>query len=153
MSLVQRVTAIEGTDRQPPALPEEWRTPGLSPQVTHSGFGSSAAHGYSGYGTITEPYGTLRQASVTSLRPKGSVRSLRRVLSFDALQATQASVPPTGGKYAYKVSSVKRLGEFASRPLMTRARRPPMLTMSQRRCVQPYCSVGLLPVSCSDLPH
>lgn len=111
MSLVQRVTAIEGTDRQPPALPEEWRSPGLSPQVTHAGFGSNAAYGYSGYGTITEAHGTPRRSSVATLRPKGSVRSLRRALSYDALQPTQAVVQSKGGKYAYKVSSVKRLGE------------------------------------------
>lgn len=109
MSLVQRVTAIEGTDRQPPALPEEWRSPGLSPQVTHAGFGSNAAYGYSGYGTITEAHGTPRRSSVATLRPKGSVRSLRRALSYDALQPTQAVVQSKGGKYAYKVSSVKRL--------------------------------------------
>lgn len=110
MSLIQRVTSIEGTDRQPPQLPDDWLSPtGLAPHRQPNG-----------YGTInnTYPHQPPRPDwPQHSLRGKGSVRSLRHVISYDALphhgEPSQA-VHPTGGKAAYKVSTYKRFGE--SRP-------------------------------------
>jgi hypothetical protein len=81
MSLVQRVTPLEGTDREP---------------VEH------------------EPW-QQRRYSYGSIKPPASVRSVRRVISYDALprpaEESQAT-HPTGGVAAYKISTAKRLGEF-----------------------------------------
>jgi hypothetical protein len=112
MSLVQRVTSIEGTDRQPPQLPESWTSPGLSPYRPQ----------HHGYGTINGNYqqpGHLQhtEQQYSSLRGKGSTRSLRHVLSYDAIARTEEpsqATHPTGGKYAYKVSTAKRLGQYLS---------------------------------------
>ncbi|KAH9831100.1 protein FMP42-like [Teratosphaeria destructans] len=110
MSLIQRVTSIEGIDRQPPQLPEDWTSPGLGPTYHQQG-----------YGTLNPNYQSLHSAHLPragewhhTLRGKGSQRSMRNVLSYDPLphiadesQATH----PTGGKYAYKVSSWKRMAQ------------------------------------------
>ncbi|RMY39509.1 hypothetical protein D0865_12797 [Hortaea werneckii] len=105
MSLIQRVTSIEGTDRQPPQLPEDWLSPTLSPHRQTNG-----------YGTINNNYAPPphREWPQHSLRGKGSVRSLRHVISYDALshhgEASQA-IHPTGGKAAYKVATYKRFAQ------------------------------------------
>ncbi|KAI6842351.1 MFS general substrate transporter [Hortaea werneckii] len=105
MSLIQRVTSIEGTDRQPPQLPEDWLSPTLSPHRQTNG-----------YGTINNNYAPPphREWPQHSLRGKGSVRSLRHVISYDALshhgEASQAT-HPTGGKAAYKVATYKRFAQ------------------------------------------
>lgn len=106
MSLIQRVTSIEGTDRQPPQLPEDWLSPTLSPHRQTNG-----------YGTINNNYAPPphRDWPQHSLRGKGSVRSLRHVISYDALshhgEVSQAT-HPTGGKAAYKVATYKRFGMY-----------------------------------------
>lgn len=76
MSLVQRVTSTEGTDREP-----------VEADVVHQ-----------------HRYGTVK-----SVR---SVRSLRRVISYDVFPRPEESqaVAPSGGVAAYKVSAAKRIG-------------------------------------------
>lgn len=77
MSLVQRVTSIEGTDREPVEA------------------------------DVNQPrYGTVK-----SVR---SVRSLRRVISYDVFPNPEESqaVAPSGGVAAYKVSAAKRIGMY-----------------------------------------
>lgn len=103
MSLVQRLTSIEGSDRQPPQLPEDWLLPQHTPRS--NGYGTLAANGYHGYPPSSP--------SLRGLRPKGSARSLRRVISYDPLpgpeQPSQAT-NPTGGITAYKISNARRIG-------------------------------------------
>ncbi|KAK4565927.1 hypothetical protein LTR86_003776 [Recurvomyces mirabilis] len=105
MSLVQRVTSIEGTDREPPRLPEEWYPPALSPARGANGYGQ-------GYGTLTNGYPSPHLHP--TLRGKSSVKSLRRVISYDALPHSQQpsqATHPQGGVAAYKVSTAKRLAQ------------------------------------------
>ncbi|KAK3111227.1 hypothetical protein LTR53_013738 [Teratosphaeriaceae sp. CCFEE 6253] len=100
MSLVQRVTSIEGTDRESPRLPDEWLSPILS-----------AARGPH-YGSFSG--GPPLAQRDLHLRGKGSVRSLRRVISYDALPHSQQpsqAIHPTGGVTPYKVSNAKRLAQ------------------------------------------
>ena len=99
MSLVQRVTSIEGTDRVEP------------PQLD-----SLFAHGYQpGYGTIPS-HGLRHQPSVQrSLRHVPSYqRSLRHVISYDALadpeEPTQAT-NPAGGVTQYTISTARRVAQ------------------------------------------
>lgn len=104
MSLVQRVTPIEGTDREPPQLPEEWLSPSLSPYRHPNGYGTIN-------GFAASPH---RHQHQHQLRGHGSVKSLRHVVSYDVLpHAAQPSLAthPTGGITAYKVSTARRLGE------------------------------------------
>ncbi|KAK5683113.1 hypothetical protein LTS10_004644 [Elasticomyces elasticus] len=98
MSLV-RITTIEGTDREPPRLPEEWRSPGLSPALGPN------------YGSIN---GFPSAQRYTQLRGKGSLRSLRHVISYDALPHSQQpshATHPSGGVTPYKVSNRKRFAQ------------------------------------------
>jgi len=100
MSLVQRVTSIEGTDREPPRLPDEWRSPSLTP----------ARRGPGNYGSISAFPSSQR---FSQLHGKGSSRSLRRVISYDALPRSQQpsqATHPTGGVIPYKVPNGKRIG-------------------------------------------
>ncbi|KAK0971914.1 hypothetical protein LTS01_015184 [Friedmanniomyces endolithicus] len=93
MSLVQRVTSIEGTDREPPKLPEEWRSPSLTP----------ARGGPGNYGSFSAIPSAQR---FSQLHGKVSARSLRRVISYDALPHSQQpsqATHPTGGVIPYKV--------------------------------------------------
>ena len=84
MSLVQHVTSIEGTDREPPQLDNL----------------------FSGYPPST--YGTL--GSGHALRPQPSHQgSLRRVLSYDPIP-NQETIQ-TGGVAAYKVSTARRIAQ------------------------------------------
>ena len=88
MSLVQRVTSIEGTDRGPPQLDKLFD-----------------GHGVNGYGTITPNYSLRHQPS--------HQRSLRHVLSYDALpkpEEPSQATNPTGGVTPYKVSTARRVG-------------------------------------------
>lgn len=91
MSLVQRVTSIEGTDRvEPPQLDALF------------------ANGYQhGYGTLPSTSQGLRH--VPSYQ-----RSLRHVLSYDALanpeEPTHAT-DPTGGITQYKISTARRVAQ------------------------------------------
>ncbi|EMC94039.1 hypothetical protein BAUCODRAFT_36510 [Baudoinia panamericana UAMH 10762] len=100
MSLVQRVTSIEGTDREPPRIPEDWLSPNLSPARVPNGYGT--IHGYPS------------QHRTSLLHAKPSVRSLRRVVSYDVLhgeaEPSQAT-NPTGGVTAYKVPIVRRVAQ------------------------------------------
>jgi hypothetical protein len=103
MSLVQRVTSIEGTDReQPPHL-----------DSIFAGYGTPAFHGTPGYGTIN---GT----PTYSLRHKPSQqRSLRHVISYDAFpkpEEPSQATNPTGGVTAYKVSTAQRVGRHIPNP-------------------------------------
>ncbi|KAK5107136.1 hypothetical protein LTR62_001694 [Meristemomyces frigidus] len=106
MSLVQRVTSIEGTDREPLRLPEEWYPPGLAPAARLiSGNGAN-------YGTVSNGFPSPRLGP--TLRGKGSVRSLKRVISYDALPHSQQpsqATHPQGGVAAYKVPIAKRLAQ------------------------------------------
>ncbi|TKA78723.1 hypothetical protein B0A55_04531 [Friedmanniomyces simplex] len=101
MSLVQRVTSIEGTDREPPRLPEEWLSPILTPA---RGPGNN-------YGSFNAFPSAQRYPQ---LRGKGSVRSLRHVISYDALPHSQQpsqATHPTGGVTPYKVSNRTRIAQ------------------------------------------
>ncbi|KAK5147398.1 hypothetical protein LTR32_001143 [Rachicladosporium monterosium] len=101
MSLVQRVTSIEGTDREPPKLPEEWRSPSLTP----------ARGGPGNYGSFSAFPSAQR---FSQLHGKGSTRSLRRVISYDALPHSQQpsqATHPTGGVIPYKVPNRKRIAQ------------------------------------------
>lgn len=91
MSLVQRVTSIEGNDYVSP--------------VEHLFDGH---HQQNGYGTLSH------QRSITSLNSKP--RSLRHVLSYDALPQPEEpshATDPHGGVTAYKVSAARRFGEYS----------------------------------------
>ncbi|KAK4544239.1 hypothetical protein LTR36_004449 [Oleoguttula mirabilis] len=105
MSLVQRVTSIEGIDRQVPQIPEEWLSPSLSPYRQPNGYGT--INGYA-----LSPHHQPHQ-----LRGYGSVKSLRHVISYDALphaaEPSQAT-NPTGGKAPYKVPYAKRLAQVCT---------------------------------------
>ena len=88
MSLVQRVTSIEGTDREQPQLDTLFTGPASG-----------------GYGTIKPNYNLRHQPSHT--------RSLRHVISYDAFPKPEESsqaTNPTGGVTAYKVSTARRVG-------------------------------------------
>lgn len=89
MSLVQHVNSTEGVDREPLQLdvPSSW-------------------NGSIGYGAIDSGH-SLRQ--VPSYQ-----RSLRRVLSYDAIanpEEPSQATGPTGGVTQYKVSPIRRVGE------------------------------------------
>ena len=95
MSLVQRVTSIEGTDRAAP------------PPQLDSLFNNNinyANYIETGYGTLHPTYSLHHQHS--------RQHSLRRMISYDVLpnpdQPSQATYP-SGAVTAYKVSSVRRL--------------------------------------------
>ncbi|SMR56986.1 unnamed protein product [Zymoseptoria tritici ST99CH_1E4] len=78
MSLVQRVTPIEGTDREPVEQHDAWQP----------------------------RYGTIKHS--------GSVRSLRRVISYDTLPKPDEeshATHPSGGVAAYKISTARRLAQ------------------------------------------
>lgn len=97
MSLVQRVTSIEGTDREAP------------PPQLDSLFNNNinyASYAETGYGTLHPTYSLHRKPS--------HQQSLRRVISYDVLphpdEPSQATCP-TGGVTAYKISFGRRLGE------------------------------------------
>ena len=88
MSLVQRVTSIEGTDRETPQR-----------DTLFNGYGGN------GYGTITPNYSLGRQPS--------HQRSLRHVLSYDAIakpEEPSQATNPSGGVTAYKVPASRRFG-------------------------------------------
>ena len=88
MSLLQRVTSIEGIDRDQPQL-----------DTLYDGSGTN------GYGTLTPSYSLRHQLS--------HQRSLRHVLSYDAIpkpEEPSQATNPTGGVTAYKVSTARRLG-------------------------------------------
>ncbi|KAK5166420.1 uncharacterized protein LTR77_007963 [Saxophila tyrrhenica] len=101
MSLVQRVTPIEGSDFEPPAQLEGLFNPQSTPRTQ-------------GYGTITTPnnYSLHHRPSVShSLRHK---RSLRTVLSYDAFpkpEEPSQATNPSGGVTAYKVSTARRIAQ------------------------------------------
>jgi len=101
MSLIQRVTSIDGNDRAPPKLPDDWQD-WLAPHRQPNG----------GYGTIPSP----RLSPLRPLQGKGSVRSLRKVISYDVLlpaeQPDQTTLT-THGVTAYKVSTARRIGELS----------------------------------------
>lgn len=90
MSLVQRVTPIEGADREQPQLDTLFNGPGSG-----------------GYGTIKQSPYLRHQPSHQS--------SLRRVISYNAFSKTeepaQAAANAAFGVTAYKISTVRRLGE------------------------------------------
>jgi hypothetical protein len=89
MSLVQRVTSIEGTDREQPSQ--------LDTLFTGPASG--------GYGTVKPSYHLRHQPSYQ--------KSLRRVLSYDAFpkpEEPSQATNPAGGVTAYKVSSTRRFG-------------------------------------------
>ena len=93
MSLLQRVTSIEGTDREQPQLGTLFN------------------------GHLTSGYGTLRPSPY--LRHEGSQRrSLRHVLSYNAFadpdEGTQAA-NPSGGVTQYKTSNHRRCGKHVTR--------------------------------------
>ena len=97
MSLVQRVTSIEGTDResQPPL------------ENIFNDYGETRyGHGY----------GTLHPA----LQHKSPYQeSLRRVISYDVLHdpsGPSQATNPKGGVTAYKVSLYRRFGESIESP-------------------------------------
>ena len=90
MSLVQRVTSIEGTDREQPQLDTLFTGPGSG-----------------GYGTIKPSYNLRHQPSHT--------RSLRHVISYDAFpkpEEPSQATNPTGGVTAYKVPTARRVGKL-----------------------------------------
>ena len=92
MSLVQRVTSIEGTDLEQPQL--------------DTFFNGYPTPGYGGYGTLTPNYALRHQPS--------HQKSLRHVLSYDAIpkpEAPSQATNPTGGVTAYKVSTTKRFAQ------------------------------------------
>lgn len=99
MSLVQRVTSIEGTDRvEPPQLETLF------------------ANGYqNGYGTL--PSHVLRHvpSQQRSLRHVPSYqRSLRHVISYDALanpEEPSQVTDPSGGVSQYKISTTRRIAQ------------------------------------------
>lgn len=103
MSLVQRVTSIDGTDREPPQLDSLFQ---------QGGYSTPGFHGVSGY--ASNNYGTIAQTPPFSLRHKPSnQRSLRHVLSYDALpkpEEPSQATNPTGGVTAYKVPTGRRFG-------------------------------------------
>lgn len=89
MSLVQRVTSIEGTDRlEPPQLDALF------------------ANGYqNGYGTL--PSHGLRHVP-------SKQRSLRHVISYDALadpEEPSKATNPSGGVSQYKISTARRIAQ------------------------------------------
>ena len=87
MSLVQRVTPIEGTDREQAQLDTLFHGPGSG-----------------GYGTIGKPSPYLRVQS--------SHGSLRRVISYNAFAKTEEALQvtnATSGVTAYKVAPARRL--------------------------------------------
>lgn len=97
MSLVQRVTSIEGTDREPPQL-------------------DSLFSGGGGYGSLGPDYALRHKPShQKSLRHEPSYqRSLRHVISYDAIpkpEEQSQATNPSGGVTAYKVSTAWRLCE------------------------------------------
>lgn len=102
MSLVQRVTAIEGTDRE---LPVEWTQDGSQDGHLTASYGTINGTGY--------PNGRLRgTGSQRTLRGVTSQRSLRRIISYDALAGTNAQPEQTTSAVApYKVSTARRIGE------------------------------------------
>lgn len=91
MSLVQRVTSIEGTDRVEPPQLDALFANGHQPT----------------YGTLPGP--GLRHVP-------SHQRSLRHVLSYDALanpdEPSQAT-NPTGGVSQYKISTARRIAQVA----------------------------------------
>ncbi|KAK5137779.1 hypothetical protein LTR08_007351 [Meristemomyces frigidus] len=119
MSLIQRVTSIEGTDREPPQLPDEWLDTQSSPRPRRLS---------NGYGTLNGHAPSARAPSLRlppqhqhQLRGYGSVKSLRRVISYDALP--HAALPsqatnPSGGQAPYKVSTTKRLAQVSATVLV-----------------------------------
>lgn len=113
MSLVQRVTSIEGTDRELPP---------------HFGGGPPGPDNYS-YPNSNTPfrpnfqphYGSISNASGYPGQygyggGYGSVKSVRRVISYDAIPKphdleTNKAVHPTGGLSAWKVSPSRRFAQ------------------------------------------
>jgi hypothetical protein len=90
MSLVQRLTPLEGTDREAPQS-----------DALFNGYGTP------GYGTITTPTYSLRH------QPSHQ-RSLRHVLSYDAIPKPEEpshATNPTGGLTQFKVSTLRRIGK------------------------------------------
>ncbi|WPH03888.1 MFS general substrate transporter [Acrodontium crateriforme] len=106
MSLVQHVTSIEGFDRE---LPPDWLPP-LSQQSTVQSSGQPFAP--NGYGTLDGQTGSPAQWRSGRLSiGHGSMRSLKRVISYDALKKPEetALLHPHIGLAAYKVSTAKRI--------------------------------------------
>ncbi|GAB7360621.1 hypothetical protein MBLNU230_g0501t1 [Neophaeotheca triangularis] len=116
MSLVQRVTSIEGTDRELPAQfgggggPDNFSNRRESASVPfrpnfQPNYGSinNNANGFAG-GYAGGQYGGY-----------GSVKSIRRVISYDAIpkphEDTNKAVHPTGGISAWKVSPSWRFAQ------------------------------------------
>ena len=135
MSLVQRVTSIDGTDREPPAQLE----------------GLFHGYGTPSYGTITTPTYSLRHqpSHNQSLRHQ---RSLRHVLSYDALanpEEPSQATNPTGGVTAYKVSNTRRIGT----PICHCPVPDAHTDTSQPKYASPFLPAGLHPGSCSGLRH
>lgn len=125
MSLVQRVTSIDGTDREP------------QPQLE----GLFNGYGTPSYGTVTTPtYSLRRQPSHPhSLRHQ---RSLRHVISYDAIpkpEEPSQATNPSGGVTAYKVSNTRRIGVYSSTSYLILEL---MLTTSQPKCASPFLHVG-----------
>ena len=89
MSLVQRVTSFEGTDRE------------QSSQLATLFTGPPSG----GYGTIKPSYLLQHQSPYQ--------KSLRHVISYDAFakpEEPSQATNPTGGVTAYKVSTTRRFG-------------------------------------------
>ena len=89
MSLVQHVTNLEGTDREE-ALVDLFLPP-LERQ------------------TDTERLSERRFSVESGVRP--SNKSIRRVVSYDALKPPEQTVEEDGGVTPYRVSTLKRVGE------------------------------------------
>ena len=91
MSLVQHVTSIEGTDR------EEALVDLLEPPLERLTSLSSERE---------------RRHSISSAAD-GHTKSIRRVISYDAIKHPEENVTEYGGITPYHVSTAKRLGKFA----------------------------------------
>lgn len=91
MSLVQHVTSLEGADREE-ALVDLFLQP-LERQVS-----------------LTSE--RERRLSIESARD-GPTRSVRRIISYDALKPPEENLEEYGGVTPYNVSTAKRVGEFA----------------------------------------
>lgn len=92
MSLIQHVGYLEGTDREE-ALVDVFLPP-LDRQTSHDAFAE-------------------RRLSIESGSVAGnSTRSMRRIVSYDALRPIENTLEEDGGVTPYHVSTTRRIGEY-----------------------------------------